>query len=293
MKDLLLRSSRLAVAVKHPSEVGGARFDRTGFVTEVTLDGRHTFCAYELPNVWDKTKGAGLCGEFGNQVMLGYDEAKPGERFPKLGVGLLLRESDEAYKFMKVYDVLPYDIRTEQADEGSLEFTVHPEECLGYSARYVKRLRAEDNRLRVEYELANVGKREIVTNEYAHNFVCIDGQPVGPDYALTFAGEGPTPFRVQVGDLRAAGERLEWGSVPERDFYGRMYPGEEGEAGLPRGWSLLHRPSGVRVGESCGFDTALIAVWGMAHNVSPEMFAPVRVAPGETLTWSREYLFEG
>ncbi|SFJ22813.1 hypothetical protein SAMN02799624_03713 [Paenibacillus sp. UNC496MF] len=70
-----------------------------------------------------------------------------------------------------------------------------------------------------------------------------------------------------------------------------MAPGEDGGA-LPDGWTLEHRPSGVRVSEACGFRTELIAVWGMAHNVSPEMFAPVHAAPGETATWSRTYTFE-
>ncbi|QHW32390.1 hypothetical protein GZH47_17290 [Paenibacillus rhizovicinus] len=292
MEELTLRSSRLAVTVKHPGEVGGARFDRTGFVTEVVLDGKHTFCAYELPGIWDPTKGAGLCGEFSNHRALGYDEAKPGEWFPKFGVGLLRRESDKGYEFMKPYEVRPYEVDIDQEDESVLQFTVHPEECLGYAVRYRKRLKAEQDSLRVDYELFNAGSRPIETNEYAHNFVCFDGETVGPDYTLAFTGERSSSFKVLVGDIRAEEESVEWGSVPVKDFYGRLYPGGEGGA-MPSGWTLVHRPSGVRMSEDCGFPVELIAVWGMAHNVSPEVFAPVRIAPGETLTWSRTYRFEG
>ena len=231
-----------------------------------------------------------MCGEFDNQMKLGYDEAKPGEWFPKLGVGLLRRESEAPYQFMKVYEVRPYRIDVEQTDASSVTFTVHPEECLGYAVRYRKRLTAEQGTLRVDYELVNRGARPVATNEYAHNFVCLDGKTVGPDYMLAFAGERSSAFKVQVGDIRAEADRLEWGSVPERDFYARLHPGGEGAA-MPSGWTLTHRPSGLRMSEACGFGVELIAVWGMAHNVSPEMFAPVRIAPGETLTWSRTYRF--
>ncbi|SFJ22797.1 hypothetical protein SAMN02799624_03712 [Paenibacillus sp. UNC496MF] len=149
-EDIVLRGGRLAVAIKHPAAVGGARFDRTGFVAEATLDGRHTFGAYEIPNVWDPSKGAGLCGEFGNQRMLGYDEAKPGEWFPKLGVGLLRRESDEGYRFMKAYEVRPYRVDVIREDESRVLFDVHPEPCLGFAVRYRKRLAVEGNALRAD-----------------------------------------------------------------------------------------------------------------------------------------------
>ncbi|QHT63631.1 hypothetical protein GXP70_29205 [Paenibacillus lycopersici] len=292
MEELLVRSSRLAVTVKHPDEVGGARFDRTGFVTEVTLDGRHTFCAYEIPGIWDPSKGAGLCGEFSNHQALGYDEAKPGEWFPKIGVGLVRRESDKGYEFMKPYEVKPYRVEIVQEDDSVLRFTSLPEECLGYAVRYVKRMKAEGNTLRVDYELFNAGSRPIATNEYAHNFVCFDNATVGPDYELTFDGERSSSFNVLVGDIRSEAERVEWNSVPAKDFYGRLYPGSEGGV-MPDGWTLRHRPSGLRMSETCGFAPELIAVWGMAHNVSPEVFAPVRIAPGETAAWSRLYRFEG
>ena len=65
-------SSRLAVEISEPGTLyRGARFDWTGFVTQVTLDQQHTFCAPEALPGGRGTGGMGLCNEFGIRQPLG------------------------------------------------------------------------------------------------------------------------------------------------------------------------------------------------------------------------------
>ena len=55
-----LKSDRLLVEIAKPGTVyAGSRFDWTGFITQVYLDGKHTFCAYE-----DVVPGRAVCGDY-------------------------------------------------------------------------------------------------------------------------------------------------------------------------------------------------------------------------------------
>ena len=83
-----LKSDRLLVEIAKPGTVyAGSRFDWTGFITQVYLDGKHTFCAYEdvVPGLG--SGGIGFCNDFGLNTPIGYDEAEIGEGYMKIGIG--------------------------------------------------------------------------------------------------------------------------------------------------------------------------------------------------------------
>jgi hypothetical protein len=102
---IVIQSDRLKVEIAEPGGVyQGTRFDWTGFITQVTLDGKHTFCVPESYQPGHGTGGIGLCNEFGNEKPIAYDDAQPGETFPKLGIGLL------AQRHCQLSFHLPYEI---------------------------------------------------------------------------------------------------------------------------------------------------------------------------------------
>jgi hypothetical protein len=43
--------------------------------------------------------------------------------------------------------------------------------------------------------------------------------------------------------------------------------------------------------ESNDFAPARVAVWGEAHVISAEVFVDIRLRPGETQSWMRQYHF--
>src|SRR5512135_3483133 len=87
-----LHSDRLEVEISQPGAAySGTRFDWSGFVTQVTLDGKHTYCIPESLVPGEGSGGIGLCNEFGIDSPVGFDETKPGDLFPKIGIGLLTR----------------------------------------------------------------------------------------------------------------------------------------------------------------------------------------------------------
>lgn len=283
-----ISNPRLVVEVADMGAVyRGSRFDWSGFVTQVTLDKEHTFCVSESLQQGVGTGGIGLCCEFGLQQPTGYDDARIGEQFPKLGVGLLTKTDDEPYLAQRPYAVQPFDSRVE-SDAASLRFFIEPKPCRGYAVRQMKTLRLEENFLVVEHELRNVGSRAIHTNEYCHNFVAINRQPLGPEYRLRLASE------IRVHDappvLSQKGADVRWSHTPDEAFFCEISKTSLGASGS-ESWELLHEPSGVAMRETLNRAASRLALWCDSHVVSPEVFLAIEIKPGETQKWVRRHEF--
>jgi hypothetical protein len=286
---MILESSRLSVEVAEPgARYRGTRFDWTAHIVEVELDGRHRFCTSESLQPGTGSGGSGLCNEFGLERPLGFDEAAPGEEFPKLGIGLLTRPDAAPCDHMRTYPLAPFAMACERTARGA-RWTVEPRACRGYAVRLCKELEVEGAGLSLTYRLDNLGQRAIRTNEYNHNFIAIDGHPIGPDYALATSGPiaalpGAQGVAVAAGGFRWSGE-----IGAGRTFSARCLsaPGLRGSFG----WTLRHQPSGVEVSESIDRPPAFIGLWGMAHVVSPELFVDIDLATGASMEWRRDYRF--
>lgn len=283
---LILQNDRLKVEIAYPgSGYRGSRFDWTGFVTQVTLDGRHTFCVPESLVPGRGSGGAGLCNEFGIHEPIGYEDAAVGEQFSKLGVGLLTRPDGKPYDFFRPYEIQPFPVHVETGVD-KVVFTSEPLACRGYAARLTKSLSIQDNKLLIEYRLENVGERSLKTTEYVHNFIGIDGHRIGPDYELRL------PYPIELSEpaeiFELSDNRISWRWTPESDFY--CIPG-----GFPGGevhqWELMHKPSGVGIREESRLPVGRVCLWGTTHVASPEVFIGINLAPGDTQTWSRGYEF--
>jgi hypothetical protein len=286
----ILENDVLAVELADPEECGGVRFDRTGFITQVRLKrGGHTFCTRERPEPGAGTGGAGICGEFGLFTPVGYDSAAVGQRFPKLGVGLLTRLDGSDYDFRAAYPADLFAIRTE-IGERHARYAVEPKACRGYAAKLEKRIRIDGASLIIDYALHNVGTEPIVTEEYTHNFLAVDGLGPGPAYRLAFA----MPVRLDAMEpaytpriVDVTERELRFRREPEQDIYCAF----EVPPAAAAGWELVHEPTGVGLREICRFEAARLAVWGAPHVLSPEVFIALWVMPGERKTWRRVYEF--
>lgn len=285
---IVIRSNRLAVEVAAPGTVyNRTRFDWTGFITQVTLDGNHTFCVPEDYRPDSGSGGIGLCNEFGIDMPINYEATKPGESFPKLGIGLLIRPDDQPYNFFRAYEIAQrYPIHVESSDSQA-RFVVDPMDCRGYAARLIKTLSVEENRLQVAYHLENTGSRPIVTNEYCHNFVGIDRQPVGPEYTMRFPQ--PVTFGEPPQDVfEVDGQQVRWKFPPVKQFYCR--PQQFSKTDQPQ-WELTHAPTGVNMREYVDFAPDRVAMWGAPHVISAEIFVGINLAPGQSQSWTRRFEF--
>src|SRR5262245_232801 len=121
--EATISNKQLRVKMYLPDPVNGfykgARFDWSGIINKVEFGG-HTFYGQWFskidPTVRDvsykgddilvsvNTSAMGPAEEF--QTPLGYDSAKEGDRFVKIGVGVLRKRDDSSYAFANVYGIV-------------------------------------------------------------------------------------------------------------------------------------------------------------------------------------------
>lgn len=285
---IYLENGILKVEIALPGTFyNGSRFDWNGFVTQVTLDERHTFCAPESLSPGVGSGGRGLCGEFGIQEPIGYDETVPGGYFPKLGVGNLLKSDASKYDFFRRYDIAPYGTIV-KIGKNIAEFSQKAVNSNGYAFRYNKKIKLEDTCLKVEYHLKNNGRKAIRTTEYCHNFIGIDNEKVGEVYVLKFpydiATEKMTGQIVCVNDRSFTWKDEEW----DGQFYCIINGRGHGE---DFSWELYNLAAKAGVREYDNFRPCKIALWGMKHVICPEVFIDIALGPGQEMEWSRNYSF--
>lgn len=168
--------------------------------------------------MWPES-GVGLASEFGcgdngqscigkgdiTNGVLGYDTARAGEPFLKIGVGALIKGScpecagDENgdYKFNSPYKFYRTPRWSVLPSPGSNEVTFLSEESIGdYGYRIQKTARLDGNILTVRTLLSNAGKKQFTTPWYSHHFFSGNDVPVGPGYTLDL---GLSEFGLKAG----------------------------------------------------------------------------------------------
>ena len=292
--SITLKNDRLQVTIAEPGVFPATtyRFDRAGFITQVTLDGKHDFCTMEPTNLSHPTSGGvGICNEI--QFNQAAEGLAIGERFPKPGVGNLRKDSADGYIFHHIYDSQDYPVSWE-ADETSVTFRTQAIPCQGYAIEQVKTIRLDENRLIMEMQMTNVGSKEIHAKEYCHNFVTLDHQPIGPDYFLQFPaesledklqmkhGNGWTGCRGGV-SIREYANTDSLAEIPADCFI----PASDGSFT----WKLTNRNTDTAISETISEMPVLVAIWTIDHLVCPEIKVAIDLAPGQSKTWSRTWNF--
>ncbi len=290
--SIIIASDRLRVEIAEPgvSPNTTTRFDRAGFVTQVTLDGKHQFCSREPDNLSHPCSGGyGLCSEFRfNEPAL---EAPMGGQFPKLGVGLLTKTLEGRYVFHHQYPCEPFDVSFE-ATESAAVFDTAPKECLGYAVHNTKKVEVAANALIMTMTVENVGARPIAFGEYCHNFITIDRLPLGLDYYLSMSVAAQDGKAAQSGvALIGKGQGVGFcGYSNAASMF--IIDGSEVTSAAPFTWKLTHRGTTASISETVSVLLARIMVWAIDHIVSPEIVCNLEAAPGERVSWTRRWTFD-
>ena len=267
----------------------GSRFDWTGQITQIKYKEMHSFCTNETlkPEKLNEL-GRGLYNEFGIDDPIGYNECALGDKYPKIGIGMLTRDSDKPYVFYKPHEVLPANFNHDSTKD-SVSFISDCKEINGYGFKLLKKITLKDDTFSIKYKLFNTGTKEISTSEYVHNFLSINNRKIDNSYQLKFSaplkqnGEIVNPEeKVKFSD-----NRINWVSeVGKEFFFSEILPFKEGITS----WQLENLNDKVGIKESCSFNPLRVNLWGSTHVVSPEIFFKLKVAPGKSISWQRNYI---
>lgn len=283
MSDIVIKNDRLSVIIAKPGTIySGSRFDWSGFVTQVTIDGKHTFCAYESLIPGKGTGGIGLCSAFEE---IGHKEAEIGDYYPKPGIGLLHKSSDKPYSIWEQYDVIPSTVQTVQ-QESTAGFVCESPECNGYSFTLKKEIFLDGNRLIIAYCMENTGSKPFETEEFVHNFLCVDNMPIGQDYTIRVPYK--PEFDIKLGGVLIFDDEFVCKTHQNDSFY-LFINGYE--AARPHYWELRCNARNAGVRETSDFAVSGFHLWGMDHVISPEVFVKIALKPGESKVWERKYEF--
>ncbi len=225
---------------------------------------------------------------------LGYDAAKPGGTFVKIGVGTLKRIDEKAYDAYRLYPIADHGKWTIKREGDSVEFLqILRDESSGYGYEYRKTIRLTKGKSELElaHSLKNIGKNAIETQVYNHNFLVLDGK--GPQAGTTVV----LPFAVRTGrtpnpDLAA----IEGNKV----VYKKALAGEDvvsvqiaGFGETASDHEIHVENKSAKAGMSMRGDKPLtrVSLWSIRSNVSVEPFVAVSVAPGNEFRWTSIYSY--
>jgi hypothetical protein len=285
----IFKNKNLEVHIDLPNEnYRLSRFDWTGKITAVKYQGKY-LTTTEIANSEEGSFcGKGLYNEFGIDTPVGYQEAQPGEWFPKIGVGLL-RKEEGSYNFQHLYEIKPSDFKVIGGAD-KIQITCSSHLFNGYAYVLEKEIRLLESGFEIKYRLKNTGQKTISTNEYNHNFLAIDRAQIDSDYILKF------PFQIQpklfgeyvnpeqMVDIRQ--KEIGFKGTPSKPFF---FSNISGGGTVDAKWALENSKSKIGISETGSFQTKAVNVWGWGHVVSPELFYPILLQPGQTDEWSRTY----
>jgi hypothetical protein len=231
----------------------------------------------------------GPVDEFGP---VGYDEAKTGDTFVKIGVGALRKASDDKYDNYHLYEVADGGKWIVRTHPDSVELTQQLNDAgSGYAYVYQKEVVLTNGKTEMvlKHSLKNVGKRPIQTTVYNHNFLVLDQQSPGPGVviSLPFAIQTPRPAKKELAEIR--GRQIVYLKTLEGHDVAAMPL--EGFGNSPSDNQIRIENSSVGAGLSLQSDRPLAqeSLWSIRTVVAMEPFIAIAIEPGAEFTWNTVY----
>lgn len=276
----------------------GTRFEWSGLVQEVRFKGHRFFGDWKYskhdPNNHDDVNGIPgefSMGLFGVEGPPGYNEAKPGEPFLKIGVGLLEKIDDKQYSpFEKYHIVKPFEWDIKQGTDW-IEFSqeIEPFQGMAYSYNKKTRLLADSPDMLVEHHIKNSGTQTLSTTHYCHNFIKIDGEPINQNYVFFV----PFPLKLLRNFVEFASV-VDTGIVLKKELVNKALFSEiggYGRAAAHNSFVVTNRASQARILMESSVSPHIYNFYAARYAICPEPFVRIQLEPGESMDWTNQYTF--
>lgn len=294
-----LRNSHLKVSILLPDKKHGyyrsTRFDWSGIIAQVEY-GKHTyFQNWENNNATitggqhdplDTRTATGTAEEFRDP--LGYNDAKAGEPFLKIGVGILQRADEKPYHWAFPYKVIEFGDWTVIKQKHTLIFRQAINTDFGYGYEYEKKIILSNNssEVKITHFLKNTGKKEINTNPYCHNFFRFDNEHIGENYKLSFTN--PIKFIDNFETKATINSNclsVNYDFSDDTRSYGFIDPNKSNTFTL----SNSKTNTSVKVISDIEPGPFYLFFWKLAF--CPEPMVNINIKPCKSVSWQRIYTF--
>jgi hypothetical protein len=280
----------------------GTRFDWSGMIGSLEYKGHNYYGPWfdaTDPNVKDfiySDKGivTGPCSSATGPAEefsppLGYQEAKPGGTFIKVGVGVLRKPDAAAYDHYRLYEVVDSGNWQVRKTSNSVEFvqTINDASSgFGYTYRKTVRLLPGKPELVIEHAIKNTGKKPIDTTMYNHNFLVVDKRPPGPGLVISLPYAIKTDRQPEGGLAAVKGNELVYLKPLQKED--RVTTSLRGFGASVSDYEIKveYRTLGAGVKITGNRPLVNSSLWSIRSVVSPEPFNKIAVEPGSEFTWS-------
>jgi hypothetical protein len=306
-----ISNGRIRVKLYLPDARNGyyhaTRFDWSGVIASLDYKGHNYYGPWFNrvdPKVHDFTyEGAEIVaspctGDTGpveefqtNGSALGWDEAKAGGTFIKIGVGVL-RKDESNYDAFKQYEIVDPGKWSVRKHADSIEFTQELSDPLsGYSYVYRKTVRLVKGKAEMvlEHGLKNTGHRTIQSTVYNHNFLVLDKQPPGPDFSITVPFQIQSPERPSQELAKIRGNQIVYMKVLENQEVVEIPM--LGFSDSPQDNEIRIENRRVGAGMRISGDRPLSSanLWSIRSVLAVEPFISMTINPGNEFTWKMSY----
>lgn len=287
---ITLKNDRLEVKVQVPGTgYNFTRFDWSGIVEQVTLDGKHTYCSAEIKDgVMDPNGGVGITSCIAWMDNKYHDRIGMREDFPILGVGLLRKYDNIPYNFTKTYGCNPFK-RDIKFTDTSVEMHTLPFDCHGVAVDEVKTITIEGNKMTIHHKFTNVGSETLDFKEYNHNFLKFDDHKVDSSYVCHM----PYPLEPisRRGELVLGRDSYRAFDFDDyfRDICFHLNP--PAEMRPPHWMKVVCEDNGLSVLIEENFHASIFWGWMTSDSFSPETNIYIHLEPGESVEYDRAYTF--
>lgn len=269
----------------------GARFDWSGVIYDLEYKNHHYFGKWF--EHYEPTLHDAIMGPVDSFNPIGYDDAKTGDSFLRIGVGILQKPEEARYTFSTSYKILNSGTWKIKKKSSGIAFT-HELKSEKYQYLYTKNVTLTNGKpeLILEHTLKNTGTTTLETDVYNHNFFVMDQQPTGPDFIVKL------PF-VPQGEFKGKPEK---GAIDGKNIiYKEVISKGEFFAVSPlTGYSTDISDNDVRIentktgtGVRIKGDRPIVkfVFWSAAATVCPEPYIHLKVDPGKEISWNIRYEF--
>ncbi|MDR2515254.1 MAG: hypothetical protein LBD02_08655 [Christensenellaceae bacterium] len=288
MKDFITIASgdlKVTLLTPHSPFYNRGRFNHAGFVSGVSYKG----VVFSAPEGYDAkrgTGGIGLCSAYFDHEP--EQAAALGETYLRFGVGIA-EKVEKPYLSMDGVKIEPYEITTD-VREDSVIFTSKPPKVNDYCFEELRVVKVQGDTLTIQTTFKNTGDKPIHEREYNHNFVLLGDHKTGPQYTLDLPSVKNLTIAPSCPVLEQKGSGVTWNKdITEGSFFNQFDDIKAEKTDYY--WKLSLEGTPLSMLEKGDFLPEHLTVWGVAHCISSEVFVEFSVKPGESASWTRQWVF--
>lgn len=269
----------------------GARFDWSGVIYDLEYNNHHYFGKWF--DRYEPTLHDAIMGPVDSFNPIGYDEAKTGEGFLRIGVGILEKPDEPRYAFTTPYKILNSGTWKVKKKSSGITF-VHELTSEKYQYAYTKTVSLTQGKpeLVIVHTLKNKGTTPLETDVYNHNFFVMDKQATGPDFIVKFpfAPQGEYKGKVEKGAIE--GKNLVYKDVISKGEFFAVSP-LTGYSNTETDYDFRIENTKIGAGVRITGDKPIVkfVYWSAAATLCPEPYVNVKVDPLKDITWTIRYEF--